>query len=50
MKQCKTVLGKSYKINKEYSDVFIRILMLYSLSTTSHVDLTNGKEMGQQLL
>ena len=50
MKQCKAILGKSYKINKEFSDVFIRILMLYSLTTTNHIDLTNGKEIGQQLL
>lgn len=50
MKHCKKILGKCYRINKEFSDTFIRILMLYSLSTTNHVDLMNGKEMGQQLL
>lgn len=50
MKHCKKILGKCYKMNKELSDTFIRVLMLYSLSTTNHVDLMNGKEMGQQLL
>ena len=50
MKHCKKILGKCYKISKELSDTFIRVLMLYSLSTTNHVDLMNGKEMGQQLL
>ena len=49
MNQCKKVLGKSYKLNKTSRDVFVRLLMLYSLSSTGHLD-PSKQDSGQQQL
>ena len=49
MNQCKKVLGKSYKLNKAVRDVFVRLLMIYSLSSTGHLD-PSKKDSGQQQL
>ncbi len=47
MTQCKRILGKCYKLEKNARNVFVRILMLYSLSSTHHID---PGESGQQQL
>ncbi len=49
MKHCKKILGKCYKLNKMKRNVFVRILMLYSLSSTYQID-PNRKDDGQQAL
>ncbi len=46
---CKNLLGKSFKLNKNIRDVFVRILMLFSLSSTQHMDQHNV-DSGQQPL
>jgi Fanconi-associated nuclease 1 len=49
MTQCKKLLGKCYKLDTESRGVFVRILMLYNLSSTYHSD-ANGTESGQKQL
>jgi Fanconi-associated nuclease 1 len=49
MGQCKKLLGKCYKLDKASRGVFVRILMLYNLSSTYHSDV-NGNESGQKQL
>lgn len=49
MGQCKKILGKCWKLEKEARNVFGRILALYSLSSTYNSD-PNKKESGQQQL
>lgn len=49
MLQCKKILGKCFKLSQEIRDVFVRILMLFSLSSTVYVD-PNRKDNAQQNL
>ena len=49
MLKCKQTLGKCYKLNKTMRGVFVRVLMLYSLSSTHRVDPAK-KESGQETL
>jgi hypothetical protein len=49
MNQCKKILGKCYKLEKTSRSVFVRILLLYSLSSSYHND-QNNEESGQQKL
>ena len=49
MLKCKQTLGKCYKLNKTMRDVFVRVLMMYSLSSTHRVDPAK-KESGQETL
>ena len=49
MLQCKKILGKCYKLNQDTRDVFVRILMLFSLSSTCYFD-PNKKDNAQQNL
>ena len=49
MKYCKELLGKCYKLDKTFRDVFVRILMLYALTSTHHMD-QKSLESGQQQL
>lgn len=45
MSYCKNLLGKCFKLDKNTRDVFVRVLMLYSLSSTHHVDhLDSGQQ------
>ena len=51
MNQCKKVLGKCYKLNKKVRDVFVRVLLIYSLSSSGHLDPgKNSSESGQSML
>ena len=50
MNQCKKILGKCFKINKNVRNVFVRMLMLYSLSSTHHLDPSKQDSGQQQLL
>jgi len=47
MIQCKKILGKCFKLNQESRDVFVRLLMLFSLSSCHHFD-PNKKDNPQQ--
>ena len=49
MAYCKGLLGKCYKLDKNIRDVFVRILMLYSLTSTHHMD-QKSLDSGQQQL
>lgn len=49
MIQCKKILGKCFKINQQIRDVFVRLLMLFSLSSCHHFD-PNKKDNAQQSL
>lgn len=49
MLQCKKILGKCFKLNQDTRDVFVRILMLFSLSSTCYFD-PNKKDNAQQNL
>ena len=46
---CRNLLGKSYKLDKTTRDVFVRILMLYSLTSTHHME-QNSLDSGQKQL
>lgn len=50
MVQSKKILGKCYKLNKEIRSVFVRILMLYSLSHTHSNEPNSEKDSGQETL
>lgn len=50
MDKCKRLLGKCWKLDKAKRDVFIRILMLYNLSSTYHSDSNRGNDSGQHQL
>jgi hypothetical protein len=51
MNHCKKILGKCYKLNKKVRDVFVRVLLIYSLSSSSHLDPGKSpSESGQQKL
>ena len=45
--QCKKILGKVFKLNYEQRNVFVRILMLFSLTSTFHID-PNKKDNNAQ--
>jgi hypothetical protein len=49
MQHCKRILGKCYKLCKQIKDVFVRILMLYSLTSTHHLDMSSQESGKQQL-
>ena len=49
MVHCKKILGKCFKLEKKVRGVFVRILMLYSLSSTNHIDPSKN-DSGQQNL
>ena len=50
MNHCKKALGKCYKLNKNVRDVFVRVLILHSLSSSGHLDTTKNDSGQQQLL
>ena len=50
MKLSKQKLGRVYKLQKEMRSVFVRILMLYALSSTHNNDPTKDKDSGQETL
>lgn len=50
MKLSKQKLGKVYKLKKEIRSVFVRILMLYALSSTHNMDPAKEKDCGQETL
>ena len=50
MFHCKKILGKCFKLDKASRDVFIRILMLYNLSSTFYSDARKGNDSGQHQL
>ena len=47
MVQCKKILGKSFKLEKNVRSIFVRVLILYSLSSSYQSDPNNA---GQQQL
>lgn len=49
MNQCKKILGKCFKLEKNTRDVFVRVLLLFSLASSHHND-PNKQESGQQQL
>ena len=49
MNHCKKILGKCYKLNKPIRDVFVRVLLIYSLSSSGHLDTTKNDSGQQQL-
>jgi hypothetical protein len=50
MNQCKKLLGKCYRLEKTKRDVFVRILMLYNLSSSYNSDVQKGNDSGQHQL
>lgn len=49
LKESKDLLGKCFKLQHSNRQVFIRVFMLYSLSSTHHLD-QNSFDSGQQSL